>query len=73
MASYRIIESRRIPAREIKRAGDWDTMIVYSATDGPGVFTAVIPAAQPTDEQIKKTIADDQAARSRLAGKTFSV
>lgn len=73
MASFKILESRRIPARDPKRAGDSDTMIVYAATDGPGVFTAVIALAQPDDAAIKKAIAEDQAARSRLAGKTFSV
>lgn len=73
MASYKIIESRRIPARDLKRAGDSDTMIIYAPTDGPGTYTAVIASSSPTDEQVKKAIAEDQATRSRLSGKTYSV
>ena len=73
MASFKILDSRKIPARDLKRAGQNDLLIIYQQTDGPGIFTTVIPAEHPTDDQIKKAIADDQSHRNKLQGKTFSV
>lgn len=73
MATFRIIESRRIPARDHNRAGKYDTMLVYIENGGGSPAAVVVPFDDPTDEQIKKALAEDQQRRNKLAGKSFTI
>jgi hypothetical protein len=68
-----VVSHQKILSRDAKRAGKLDSLITYQDTKTMQLFTTIIPNDNPTDPEITNAIKADEAARSRIMGKEYSV
>lgn len=74
MATWAVIEFRKIPSLAPARRGQMDSMIVYTV-DGKRdqTYVTIVPSATPTDAEISTAIRTDLQHRQTMLGKTGTV
>lgn len=70
----KITHVRELPSMDVKRRGEIDTLVIYSAGADTG-FTIRIPGpmANVTESVLREHIANQLAASAVLVGKQFTI
>jgi hypothetical protein len=67
-----VINVQQFPATDIKRIGQFDTLVVYRV-DKKRSDSLIIPGANPDKPTIEKAIAEQQKTRGPLLGHKFEI
>jgi hypothetical protein len=73
MATYKILDVRKIPTRDAKRAGQFDTLITYTDPATSAAYLAIVPGEKPSDAAIKAVIQEEAKHRLNLIGKEITI
>ncbi len=73
MADYKTAGVTLFPSRDLKRAGQFDTVITAIETSTGRAMVVVIPSAKPTDKEIQDALAAEHTRQTAMIGKIYKV
>ena len=72
MAQVKVLDVRKMIVPTGSRLGQMDTVVTYQEDSG-GIFLAIVPKENPSDQEIVKAVKEDQDQRHRLIGKPLTI
>ena len=67
---FTVVSHSAVPSGDVARAGQVDTMIVYT-TDQGRTDAVLVPGAAPEDSAIIAAVNANENTKARLVGRTF--
>lgn len=72
MATFKVIDVRRIPTPDETRIGQFDTVVTYKLSDLE-VFMVRIPKDKVDETDVVKAVKEDLETKNRIVGKEFQL
>lgn len=72
MATFKVVDHRRIPSPDDARIGQLDTLITYKLSDLE-IFVVRIPKDRVDEGEIVQAVKEDIEATKRFVGKEFNL